>query len=259
MRLLLLTLLVATPSFAADAFEIQVYGPDINAPGQLALEVHFNSTMTGRKTPAWAGEVVPRGANRLTLEPALGVTDWLELGAYVQGFLGYDNQAHFGGLKLRAKMVLPRQADDRCFAGLNVELGLVPVSVEEHGWANELRPFLGCEAGRWQFTVNPIIGYALSGPDAFLPEFEPAGKVAFNTNRGFGLGLEYYAALGYFHTLFTDLSAHEHLAFLTFDLMPPAGETASDGAWELNVGVGHGLTPSPDRGFVVKAIVGHVF
>ena len=66
---------------AGDLFEIQVYQADVNDPGQFALEVHTNYTLKGRKLAAYVGEQAPHHVGRLTLEPALGITEYLELGA----------------------------------------------------------------------------------------------------------------------------------------------------------------------------------
>jgi len=66
---------------ATDKFEIQVYEAEVNAPLQPGIELHANYTISGQKEPAYEGEIPAHGALRLTLEPALGITEWLELGA----------------------------------------------------------------------------------------------------------------------------------------------------------------------------------
>ena len=68
---------------ALDRFEIQVYQADVNEPGQFGVEVHANYTVKGETVPVYPGEVPPDQVFRLTLEPALGVTRWLELGGYL--------------------------------------------------------------------------------------------------------------------------------------------------------------------------------
>jgi hypothetical protein len=67
-----------------DRFEIQVYQAEINDPGQVGLETHLNLTARGDRQAAYPGEIPPHHAFRLTVEPAVGVTRWLELGAYLQ-------------------------------------------------------------------------------------------------------------------------------------------------------------------------------
>ncbi len=250
-------LLSGLPSAAPglDRFEIQVYQADVNEPGHLGLEVHANYTVEGETVPAYAGEVPPDHVFRLTLEPALGVTRWLELGGYLQSFIAPGGGVEWGGWKLRAKLVVPREEDRGFFFGVNVELGRVPVSVEEHGWANEIRPILGWNDGTWLLDVNPIFGYALSGPDRFRVDLEPAAKAAWNTQAGFSLGAEWYADLGYVDALLP-ASRQSHYLLGVLDLTPARGQPESP--WELNLGAGAGLGAA-DQKVLVKAIVGRSF
>jgi hypothetical protein len=165
--------------------------------------------------------------------------------------------ARFGGWKLRTKFVVPERLRLPLILGINVELGRVPRSVEEAGWANEFRPIIGVELGRFGLTFNPIFGFALTGPEAFKPDFEPALKARWNTNLGFALGLEHYAALGRFDQGFVALRNQEHLSFLAFDLEPATGTRPSP--WELNVGAGRSLTSVTPQRWLVKAIIGRSF
>jgi hypothetical protein len=252
---------------ALDRFEIQVYDAEVNAPGQVALELHLNFTPSGSRTPAHAGEVPPDRVARMTLEPALGVTRWLELGAYLQFLLAPGGDARFGGTKLRAKATLPegaREALGPVFLALNAEIGRVPVAVEKEGWANEFRPIAGVRSGRWLASVNPILGYALTGPDRFKVDFEPCGKASWNTERGFAIGAEYYASLGAFADGLLPMREQEHLLLAVVDLEEPAGPAAEAGEgrgspWEVNLGVGAGLTRGTPQHLLVKAIVGRSF
>ncbi len=243
----------AAPARAVDLFEIQVYEADVDPPGRFGLEVHANYTFSGRATPDYPGEIPPDRAGRVTFEPSYGVADWLELGAYLQTFTAPGVGARYGGNKVRAKLVVPPRAGLPVLLGLNLELGRVPTSVDPQGWANEFRPILGWTDGTWLVSVNPIFGYALTGPDRFRVELEPAGKVAWNTGRGFSLGAEYYAALGYANAILP-LREQEHLLLAAFDLAAPKDEPST--GWELNVGVGAGLTRATPQHAIVKLIVG---
>lgn len=136
----------------------------------------------------------------------------------------------------------------------------MPANLEEAGWANEFRPIIGIDVGRVGLTLNPIFGYALTGPEAFKPELEPAFKVKASSDRGFALGLEYYAGLGRFDEGLLPLPEQEHLLFAAFDLEPPPGASPQDVfPWELNVGLGKALTQVTGPQWVVKAIVGRSF
>lgn len=257
--ILLSPLLALTPlaSSAADLFEIQVYEGTINDPGHAGIEVHANYTPRGLRDPEYPGQVAPDRVARLTLEPSYGVTEWLELGAYLQGFHAPSGGFRYGGWKGRVKLVVPERLGLPLRLGLNLEVGRVPASVEKDGWANEFRPIIGWTAGRFSLTVNPIFGYALTGPDRFRVDLEPAVKASWNTNAGFALGAEYYAGLGFVNAL-SPLRDGEHLAFLTFDLVEPAG-AAGASPWELDVGVGAGLTGATPQHAIVKVICGREF
>jgi hypothetical protein len=251
---------LATPTEARalDKFEIQVYQADINEPGHFGLELHTNYTFSGHAVPSYDGETPPNHALRLTLEPAVGITDFLELGAYLQFMHTPYAGTQWGGTKVRAKFVVPERAHLPIFLGVNFEIGRVPVAAEQDGWANEIRPIIGWTNGYFLFDVNPIFGYALTGPDAFRPEFEPAFKAGWNTQLGFMLGAEYYAGLGRFDQGFLPRTDQEHLLFATFDLAQPVNAKSDDG-WELNAGIGHGLTDATPQHWVFKMIVGHAF
>jgi hypothetical protein len=253
-----------------DRFEIQVYQAEINDPGQLGLELHLNYTLRGADRPEYPGEVPPDRVARLTLEPAIGVTDWLELGAYVQFMLAPGWDLRYGGVKLRAKFVVPEATQARLglpvFLGLNVEVGRVPVAVEEQGWANEFRPIIGWKDDDWLVAVNPIFGYALTGPDRFRVDFEPCAKVAFNTQLGFAVGLEYYGGLGFIGDGFLPLQQQEHLLLGVVDLVDPArpheaveGSPAHASPWEVNLAFGGSLTDATGTRLVAKAIIGRSF
>ena len=251
------SLAVTGRASALDAFEIQVYDSDINDPGQFGVELHSNYTVHGDAVSGGPGLIAPNRAGHLTLETALGVTDWLELGAYLQAADAPGTGARFGGTKLRTKFVLPERAGLAPLRlGLNVELGWVPRLVEQEGWAIELRPIIGWSNGIVLVDVNPIVGFTLDGSDRFRPGMEPCAKASYNTRLGFALGLEYYAGLGFMNEVLP-LRDQEHLLFAAFDLVEPPGQPASK--WELNVGVGEGLTHGTGQDVLVKAIMGRTF
>jgi hypothetical protein len=246
----------APPAAALDRFEIQVYEPDIQPPGHFGFELHSNFTGKGEQAPAYPGEIPPHHTARFTLEPAYGVTSWLEVGAYLQTLVAPSRGLEFGGVKGRVKMVAPKLLGENYFLGLNVEVGRVPIAVEQEGWANEFRPFLGYTNG-WVFLdLNPIFGYALSGKNKFRVDLEPAAKVALNTQLGFTVGIEYYAQLGFVDAILP-VGEQPHYLFGVIDLAPPRGAPRSD--WDVNLAVGGGVNGPADQQLVVKTIVGRSF
>jgi hypothetical protein len=258
-------LLAATPAAAMDRFEIQVYDAEIGDPGEASLEAHLNVTPRGLRAPEYPGALPPDRLGRLTLEPAIGVTPWLGLGAYLQGVAGPGGLYRYGGFKLRAKLVVPeatRQAVGLpVFLGLSAEVAHVPHELEEAPWTTELRPIIGWRGARWLVSFNPIVGWALTGHDALRPDLDPCGKVAWDTRRGVAVGLEYYAGLGAAAGAFSPGRAREQLLLAVLDLAPaaPPGEPAAESPWELDLGAGLGLTAVTGQHLVVKAIVGRSF
>jgi hypothetical protein len=258
LRALAPALLALIPAAAAaiDRFEIQVYEAEVNDPGQASLEVHANGTVKGERTPAFPGEIAPQHAFRLTFEPAVGVTPWLELGGYLLTMAAPGEGYRYAGAKARAKLVVPRREEVGWFFGFNVEVGRVPKFVEEEGWANEFRPIVGWTDGTWLLDLNPIFGYALTGPDKFRVDLEPAAKASWNTGRGFALGVEYYGELGFVDAI-APISRQGHYLFAVADLADVAGRER--GPWELNLAVGGGISSAADQKLVIKAIVGRSF
>ncbi len=253
---LLIALSLAAPAAALDRFEIQVYHAESNAPGELGVELHLNYTFSGTTAPDYPGQIPLDRLAHYTIEPAVGLTEWLELGGYFQLLSGPGVGVRYGGMKVRAKMVVPQRYTGHFSFGLNVELGRVPSEVEEAGWANEFRPIIGWSNGTLLVDVNPIFGYALSGKDAFRVDLEPCAKVAVNTQLGFALGFEYYASLGFANELLP-LSQQEHVLLGVFDLVERTG--VAPGPWELNLGFGGGLTAGSGPKWIAKAIVGRSF
>jgi hypothetical protein len=245
-----LVLLPARAARAVDPFEIQVYEGDINDPLQAGLELHTNFVAAGRAAEAFPGEAVPDGSLRVTLEPSFGVLRWWELGAYLQlATAPARSQAHWGGFKLRSKLVAPFRAGGLVTFGLNIEVGRGVAVLGSNEWDTEMRPIISLPLGRWFFAFNPILGWALSGERHAAPDFEPCGKLRYDTRHGFGLGLEYYAGLGRLSAI-PGFGAQEHFLYLVGDLL--------DGPVELNVGLGRGLSDASDA-WTIKAIVGRGF
>jgi len=250
-----LALLSATPAAALDRFEVQVYEGELNDPGQMGLEAHTNFTARGERAAAYPGETPPHHAFRLTLEPALGVTPWLELGAYLMTQAAPGHGYRLEGGKLRVKLIAPH-GETGPFHGLNVEVGRVTRAVEEQAWASEVRPILGWTDGRWLLVVNPIFGSALSGPQKLRLDFEPAAKASWNTGLGFALGAEWYGELGFVDALLP-WSRQTHTLLAVVDLAEVPGRAKIP--WELNLAVGGGVTSAADQQLLVKVIVGRAF
>ena len=92
-----------------------------------------------------------------------------------------------------------------------------------------------------------LVGWALSGPDrSWRPDLEPAFKLRWDTGMRFGAGIEYYSGLGLLGAL-PERAEQDHYLYLTGDLV--------DAPFDLNVGVGRGLTAATSA-WLFKTILG---
>ena len=240
---------VAQVARAVDAFEIQVYDGTANDPGQAGLELHLNRVAKGLRESE-SPELPPHHQTHATFEPSFGITKNWELGGYFQTALLADGALAYAGAKLRSKLVTSPDFHPHVRLGINVELAKIPRIFERDRWGAELRPIAAFEDDDWLFAFNPIFAIALAGKDAGAPGFEPA-LAAYKKVRGVvSFGFEYYGSIG---KPYNPSPRSEQLHYLY-----GVGNLIAFDAWELNVGVGGGLTAA-SNGLVLKAIVGHVF
>ncbi len=235
---------------AGDPFEIQVYDGTANAPGVVGLELHLNDWATGHRD-AVVPELPLHGQFHATLEPSIGLLPFWEVGAYLQGAVRTDDGVvDWAGAKLRSKFVTPPGYDPHWRFGINFEVSLLPEAYDRDRWAAEVRPIVAWQNADWLFALNPILSQPLAGSDVSQgPALEPAFKVA-RTVGPVALGLEYYATLGPVGDLLL-ASDQGHYIFEVVDLL-------SAKQFELNAGVGEGLTPA-SAGVVFKVILGYSF
>jgi hypothetical protein len=243
-----LVFLAATPlARAVLPDEIQVYVDDLNDPGELSVQLHVNTTPSGRSQPDYPGEITPAHGLRVTPEFAYGLTPSLEAGLYVPATRA-NGSLYLAGLKLRLKWVPVKPPDDGdgWFAGLNGELSQVGARFEEERRGFELRPILGWHDRDWLLAVNPVLAFPLAGNDRHQsPDFAPSAKIARTVAEGVGVGVEYYADLGPLPDS-NPGPEQDHTLYFAIDL--------DRKPWVLNFGVGRGLNSETDR-WTIKAII----
>ena len=172
---------------AALPDEIQVYTSDINRRGELGLELHVNTTPSGRSTPEFPGEIVPDHGWRVTPEFSYGVTPALEAGLYLPFAHGVGGRDRFAGPKVRMKW-MPLRVDEQgngAFAGLNFEYAWVSPVLEQATRALEVRPIVGWRDADWLVAVNPILGFDFAGPEQGVePGLQPLAQGGAKGGRG---------------------------------------------------------------------------
>ncbi len=239
----------AAPAFAFDPFEIQVYDGATNQAGEASLELHANYHHAPSQ-PAGPGPELPTHKQaHFTLEPALGLTPYWEVGAYVQVAARFDDTLYWAGGKLRSKLVTPEGWDPHWTLGINYEIGAVPRYFDADRYGAEIRPILAYEARFVKLALNPNVevGFAGEGLRAG-PELTPAAAAYLRIPDVAEIGVEYYASLGPVKHV-PRLAQQEHYLFGAGNLLALAG-------WELNAGVGAGLTDG-STDLIAKLIVGH--
>jgi hypothetical protein len=229
---------------AVDPFEIQVYDGTADRRGQAGLEVHANTIVEGLRTTT-PPELPAHRTSHLTFEPSYGLRDFWEVGAYLQTALRPEGDFDFAGVKLRTKLVTPPGwSASRARLGVNVELSYIPAAYDASRWGGEVPPIIAWESERAMVAVNPIVGLPPGGGTFGL---EPCATAVFKLPRLVSVGLEYYADLGPLTRPARWLD-QQHYVYEVVNLLAFA-------RWELNVGLGQGLTPV-SQPLVAKLIVG---
>ena len=99
----------------------------------------------------------------------------------------------------------------------------------------------------WEFIVNPIVDVSFGKYGE--ADFTPAARVARKLAPDTFIGLEYYADFGEIGN-FAKFSDQQHTLFAVTDFKL--------GVFDVDFGVGYGLTPASDR-WVIKTIIGYAF
>ncbi len=241
--------LAAGANAVAAPEEIQVYMDEMGAPGEFGLDVHANYVISGSSVSDYPGAQPPAHVFRLTPEFSYGLTPNLELGAYILTSRDGRGNTAVDGQKLRLKFIAPRTDGQAYFWGANLEVGRVSHRLDENPWNAELKGIFGYRAERWTFAVNPNIDWKVSGPAPSPTIFHFDSKIAYKTRHGYDIGAESYNEFGELRHM-GHLNRQSQTLFGVID--------TSIHGWDLNVGVGRGLTPASDR-WLLKAIIGVPF
>jgi hypothetical protein len=225
--------------------EIQVYMDDMDKPGHFGLDLHNNYVFDGpRPDPAFPGALPSGRTYRFTPEFSYGITPNLEGGLYILSTIAPDGSVLIGGEKLRLKFIAPRPEAQAWYWGLNLEIGKVDHQYDQNPWNAELKGIWGYNGKRWIVAVNPNIDWTFSNRVHAPPTLEIDTKVAYRLAKDFAVGVESYDEAGELKALGGPGTAHNLYGTL---------DTSVRG-WDLNLGLGWGLTRASD-GLVAKAIV----
>jgi hypothetical protein len=248
-RSLLLAVIFFTASTVAahSVDEIQVYNAEIAKVSQWTLQLHLNYAFSGRKEPDFPGGLTPHRALNGTPELAYGITDWWELGFYAPFAVDSGGQFLSNAGKIRNLFVVPNAEKRNFFYGVNFEFSYETPPFAQTRYALEIRPIIGVRNKEWEFIVNPIVDLSFGALGQV--DFAPAVRIARNLGEDRVIGIEYYADFGSIRN-FLPLPEQSHQIFAVTDFKV--------GNFDINLGVGYGLTPGSDR-LITKAIIGYAF
>ena len=233
---------------AQDNYEIQVYGADLVPAGRTMVELHSNFTVDGR-TAVVDGLLPTNHAFHETLEITHGFAPWLEVGFYLFTSARDGNGWSWVGDHIRPRVAVPASWHWPVGVSISQEIGYQRRPFSPDTWTWEIRPIVDKQMGRWYWSLNPALEKAVVGENAGRGwEFSPNAALTYDFTRAVTGGLEYYASLGPL-TGFDPVAEQEHQLFAALDLnVSPK--------WEINLGVGRGMTTSTDR-WLVKTIFGY--
>ncbi|HEY7807073.1 MAG TPA: hypothetical protein VIC34_07730 [Croceibacterium sp.] len=237
------SLTLVSPAHAADE-EIQVYMDELNAPGQIGLDVHINDVLEGDRTPDFPGAESSLHRWRITPEWSLGVGGGFELGAYLPlTTVANDGVFRVEGAKARIKWLAPH-GDTGFYWGANLEVGRVARRLDRNPWNGELKFIAGWRNERWTLAANANLDFVVSGPAHSPATVQLATKIGYAVAPHVIVGVESYNGMGEFSAL--GFRHQEHATFLTADF--PLGK------WDFNAGIGKGYGTSADSS-ILKFVV----
>lgn len=232
----------------ASTEEIQVYTDDLSNPGHFGIDVHNNYVMDGSNDPDYPGGQAPNHVYRLTPEFYYGVTPSVELGFYVLTSHSPDDTTYVDGEKVRLKYIAPHDAAGGGYWGANLEVGRTDLRVSEAPWNAELKFIYGYRWSDWSFAVNSDFDWSIA--DASQPlSMGLDTKIAYRLSEQYQIGLESYNDLGVVRNP-GPLNELSQVIYAALD--------CEFKEFDLNAGIGRGLTTASDR-WVFKFIIGTHF
>ena len=243
-------LFFAIPASGQDNYEIQVYGSETVEAGHTMVELHSNFTIEGTKQIT-DGVYPTNHAEHETVEITHGFNDWFEVGFYIFTSARSGQGWQWVGDHIRPRVRVPEKWHWPVGVSLSNEVGYQRRQFSTDTWAWEMRPIVDQKIGRWYWTFNPTFDYSIHGVNqnqGFI--FSPNFKFSYDFTPKIAGGLEYYGSLGPVGD-FLPIGQQQQQIFPAIDLnLAPQ--------WEINFGLGVGLTGSTDH-LIVKCIIGYRF
>ena len=235
---------------AQENYEIQVYPYETVEPGHTMVELHNNFTFQGSKSTS-DGTLPTNHQWHETIEITHGFTDWFETGFYIFTSAKSGQGWNYVGSHIRPRVRVPTKWHWPVGVSLSNEIGWQSRKFSADTWTWEMRPVIDKQLGRWYLSFNPTLDRSFHGPGVNQSVvFSPNFKFSYDFTKKIAGGIEYYGALGPV-TGFDPVSQQQHQIFPAIDLnLSPK--------WEINFGLGVGVTRSTDH-LIAKMILGYRF
>jgi len=246
-----LVLFFAVPfGHAQDNYEIQVYGSETVDPGKTMVELHSNFTIDGSKKVI-DGVLPTNHAEHETIEITHGFNDWFEVGFYIFTYERSGFGVQWVGDHIRPRVRIPPKWKWPVGLSLSNEIGYQRRKFSVDTWTWEIRPIVDKQIGRWYWSFNPTLDRSFHGGSVNQGVvFSPNVKFSYDFTKKITGGLEYYGSTGPI-TGFLPFNQQQHQFFPAIDLnVSPK--------WEINFGLGVGVTRSTDH-LIAKMILGYRF
>jgi hypothetical protein len=243
-RLACVSLMCWVRAALAQTDEIQVYDAGIAPVGTFNLTWHNNYEVSGARSAAFPGGLVPNHSLNGVTEWAYGVTRWFEAGLYLPLYsVSSSGAVTFDGAKLRTLFVVPSAQSRPCFYGVNFEFSHNTRRWDTKTFTAEIRPIIGWRTGRMEFILNPILDYTSQGVTGL--DFAPATRLAYRITPAWSVAAEEYDDFGPLRR-FSPTAQQSHQLFAVLD--------HAIGRTDIEAGAGFGLTAGSD-GLVLKLIL----
>lgn len=217
---------------------------ELNAPGEIGLDIHNNYVLSGDPGVDYAGEQRSAHRYRFTPEWSLGLDRSFELGAYLPLATMDRRGLYVDGVKFRLKWLAPRSKGQKWFWGANFEIGRVGHRLDENPWNAELKGIVGIHSGKVTAAANANLDFKVSGHAPAPASLEIATKLSYAISPKTAFGVENYIGTGELRR-WGQFGSSEQSTYVTAD--------TSIGKWDFNLGIGRGYGSNPDK-WVVKAI-----
>ena len=254
---LLLFVSAVNPAAAQNNYEIQVYGSDTVAPNTTMLELHSNFTVDGSKplpgSVYAADQLYPTNhAEHETLEITQGINNWSEVGFYVFTSARSGQGWQWVGDHIRPRVRAPDSWHWPVGVSLSTEIGYQRRVFSTDTWTWEIRPIVDKQIGRWYFAFNPAFERTFHGPERlaggwFCAQREVQLRLHQKHHRAASNTMRITEVCGDFYTFHNQ----QQQFFPAIDLNVSPN-------WEINFGVGVGVTAATDH-LIVKGILGRRF